>query len=82
MADPWEMPRDPSEAKAWRMAGYRRLPAESLDVIHHDQTARLAAARTEMTAIATRWKEVQETIDTLSVTRQEIMQVLLEKARK
>jgi hypothetical protein len=73
------MPRSPSEAKAWRMAGYRRLSAEALGRVHHDQEARLGAGRIELAAIVARWKEVQHTVDTLSVTTQEIQQVLLEK---
>lgn len=80
--DPWEMPADPSEARAWRMAGYRRLAAGALDLIHHDQSSRLAAAEIEMTAIVARWKDVQHTIDTLSVTTREIEGVLLEKRRE
>lgn len=81
-ADPWEAPASPSEARAWRMAGYRRLTAGGLDMIHHDQTRRLAAARTELDAIVGRWKDVQATVDTLSVTTQEIEGVLLEKRRE
>jgi hypothetical protein len=76
------MPLTPSEAKAWRMAGYRRLSAEALGLVHHDQEARLAAARIELDAIVARWKEVQHTRDTLSVTTVEIQQVLLEKRRE
>ena len=79
--DPWAMPIDPTEAKVWRMAGYRKLSAESLDVVHHNQVARLAAAQAEMAAIAGRWREVQAVIDTLSVTTREIEGVLLEKRR-
>jgi hypothetical protein len=78
----WETPANPSEAKAWRLAGYRRLSPEALDLVHHDQVARLAAARAELAAIIARWKEVQETIDTLSVTTVEITGVLLEKRRE
>jgi hypothetical protein len=81
-SDPWEMPRDPSEAKVWRIAGYRQLTRGALDQVHHDQTSRLTAARIEMTAIVSRWKDVQATIDTLSVTTQEIEHVLLEKRRE
>lgn len=81
-ADPWEAPGNPTEAKAWRMEGYRRLSGPALDLVHHDQVSRLAAAQSELRAIITRWKEVQAVIDTLSVTTREIEGVLLEKRRE
>jgi len=75
----WEMPANPSEAKAWRMAGYRRLSVQALDLIHREQCQRLAAGRIEEHAIVSRWTEVHNVVDTLSVTTREIEGILLER---
>lgn len=70
---------DPSGDKAWRMAGYRRLPVTELDRIHREQCQRLAAARIEESAVVSRWAEVHGVVDTLSVTTREIEAVLMER---
>lgn len=69
----------PAEAKRQRIAGYRRLSLAELDRIHLEQSRRLAAGRAEERAIFARWAEVHHAVDSLSVTTQEIEQVIVEK---
>lgn len=79
MSNGWEVPANPTEAKAWRIADYRRLTVQALDLIHREQCQRLASGRIEERAIVSRWAEVHAVVDTLSVTTREIETVLMER---